>query len=56
VYTGLSIDYCKSLKKNPITDQDCVALPNVDISTSTPPMDEVAVACPPACNNNDARG
>jgi hypothetical protein len=31
-------------------------LPNVNISTSAPPMDEVAVACPPACNNNDARG
>jgi hypothetical protein len=29
---------------------------NLDISTSAPPMDEVAVACPPACNNNDARG
>jgi hypothetical protein len=36
--------------------RDCVALSNVDISTSAPPMDKVAVACPPACNNNDARG
>jgi hypothetical protein len=40
----------------PITDRDCVALPNVNISTSAPPMDEIAVACPPACNNSDARG
>jgi hypothetical protein len=55
VYTGLSINYCKSLIFF-ITDRDCVALPNVDISTSAPPMDEVAVVCPPACNNNDARG
>jgi hypothetical protein len=31
-------------------------MPNVDISTSAPPLDEVAVACPPACNNSDARG
>jgi hypothetical protein len=56
VYTRLSIDYCKSLIFFPITDRDCVALPNVDISTSAPLMDEVAVACPPTCNNNDARG
>jgi hypothetical protein len=39
-----------------ITDRNCVVLPNVDISTSVPPMDEVAVVCPPDCNNNDARG
>jgi hypothetical protein len=56
VYTGLFIDYCKSLIFFPITDRDCVALSNVDISTSAPSMDEVAVACPPACNNNDAHG
>jgi hypothetical protein len=24
--------------------------------TSTPPMDEVALASPPGCNNNDAHG
>jgi hypothetical protein len=53
---GLSIYYCKSFNFSLITDRDCVALPNVDISTSAPPMDEVAVACPPACNNSDARG
>jgi hypothetical protein len=39
-----------------ITDRDCVALPNIDISMLAPSMDEVADACPPACNNNDARG
>jgi hypothetical protein len=39
-----------------ITDQDCVTLPYVDISTLTPPMDEVVVACPPGHNNNDAHG
>jgi hypothetical protein len=39
-----------------ITDRDCVALSYVDISTSTPPMDEVVVACPPGHNNNDAHG
>jgi hypothetical protein len=32
-----------------ITDRDFVALP-------TPPIDEVAVACPLGYNNNDARG
>jgi hypothetical protein len=55
VYTELSIYYCKSFFFS-ITDRDCVALPNVDISMSTPLMDEVAVACPPARNNSDARG
>jgi hypothetical protein len=35
---------------------DCVALSYVDISTSTPPMDKVVVACPPGRNNNDAHG
>jgi hypothetical protein len=54
VCTASGVD--KSLFFFPITDRGCVALPNVDISTSAPPMDEVAVACPPACNNNDARG
>jgi hypothetical protein len=39
-----------------ITDRDCVALPDVDISTWTPSMDVVFVACPPGHNNNDARG
>jgi hypothetical protein len=40
----------------PITDRDCVALSNVNISTSAPPIDEVAIACPPACNNSDTHG
>jgi hypothetical protein len=40
----------------PITNQDYVALSYVDISTSTPPMDEVTIAFPLACNNNDIRG
>jgi hypothetical protein len=40
----------------PITDRDCVALSYVDISMSTPRIDEVAIACPPGRNNNDARG
>jgi hypothetical protein len=39
-----------------ITDQDCVVLPYIDISTSTPPMDEVVVACPQAYNNSDVHG
>jgi hypothetical protein len=33
-----------------------IFFPITDISTSAPPMDEVAIACPPACNNSDARG
>jgi hypothetical protein len=40
----------------PITDRDCVVLPYVDISMSTPLMDEVVVACPPDRNNNGTRG
>jgi hypothetical protein len=40
----------------PITDRDCIALSYVDIKMLTPLMDEVVVACPPNCNNNDSRG
>jgi hypothetical protein len=39
-----------------ITNWDCVALPYVDISTSTPAMGKVAIACPLGCNNDDAHG
>jgi hypothetical protein len=38
-----------------ITNWDCVGLPYVDISTSTPPMGEVVALCPPAHNNSDTR-
>jgi hypothetical protein len=40
----------------PIIDRDCIALPYVDIKTLTPLMDEVIVACPLDCNDNDSRG
>jgi hypothetical protein len=33
-----------------------MALPYIDISMSTPSIDEVTVACPIGCNNNNARG
>jgi hypothetical protein len=39
-----------------ITDRDCVALPSIDVRTSTPPpKDKVAVVRPPDPNSN-ARG
>jgi hypothetical protein len=38
-----------------IIGRDCVALPSIDVETSTPPKDEVAVVCPPD-RNSDARG
>jgi hypothetical protein len=53
---GLFIYYCKFFIFFSITDRDCVTLPNVNILASTPPMNEVAVACPLAYNNSDARG
>jgi hypothetical protein len=51
---GLSIYCCKSFIFFWITDWDCVPVPYVDISTLTPSMDKVAIACPPGHNNNDA--
>jgi hypothetical protein len=40
----------------PIIDRDCTTLSYVDISTSTPPTDEVVVACPLARSNNNSCG
>jgi hypothetical protein len=38
-----------------IADRDCVALPSIDVRTSTPPKDEVAVVRPPD-RNSDGHG
>jgi hypothetical protein len=38
-----------------ITDQNCVALPSIDVRMSTPLKDKVAVVRPPD-RNSDARG
>jgi hypothetical protein len=54
LYVKFSICYC-CLLFYLITDKDCVALPSIDVRTSTPPKDEVAVVRHPDCNSN-ARG